>query len=124
MEEHDPRVFFAAERTLLAWARTGIAVMGLGFLVARFSLFLHVIRKHEAPFSPSISSSLLGCGLALMASFMVAAAAVQHARFTSSLGESQKPPRYMMSLATYFAGLIALAGLLLTGYLLVSLLAG
>jgi uncharacterized membrane protein YidH (DUF202 family) len=29
---NDPRVFFTAERTLLAWTRTGIALMGLGFL--------------------------------------------------------------------------------------------
>ncbi len=37
---NDPRVFFAAERTLLAWVRTGLAVMGLGFVVARFGLFV------------------------------------------------------------------------------------
>ena len=29
----DPRVLFAAERTLLAWVRTGLALMGFGFLV-------------------------------------------------------------------------------------------
>ncbi|MCX5841204.1 MAG: DUF202 domain-containing protein [Deltaproteobacteria bacterium] len=27
----DLRVYFAAERTLLAWSRTGLAMMGLGF---------------------------------------------------------------------------------------------
>ena len=37
----DPRVRFAAERTLLAWIRTGLAMMGFGFVVARFGLFLH-----------------------------------------------------------------------------------
>ena len=30
----------AAERTLLAWIRTGLALMGFGFVVARFGLFL------------------------------------------------------------------------------------
>ena len=32
----DPRIYFAAERTLLAWVRTGLAMMGFGFVVARF----------------------------------------------------------------------------------------
>jgi len=36
----DPRVYFAAERTLLAWIRSGLTVMALGFVVARFGLFL------------------------------------------------------------------------------------
>src|ERR687885_1337576 len=32
--------FLANERTFLAWLRTSIAIIGLGFVVARFSLFL------------------------------------------------------------------------------------
>ena len=39
----DPRIPFAAERTLLAWIRTGLAMMGFGFVVARFGLFLREI---------------------------------------------------------------------------------
>jgi putative membrane protein len=41
----DPRVPLAAERTFLAWIRTGLALMGFGFVVARFGLFL---REMEA----------------------------------------------------------------------------
>ena len=40
----DPRVRFAIERTLLAWIRTGLALMGFGFVVARFGLFLREIE--------------------------------------------------------------------------------
>lgn len=32
--------YMAAERTLLAWVRTGLAMMGFGFVVARFGLFI------------------------------------------------------------------------------------
>jgi putative membrane protein len=39
----DPRIFLAAERTLLAWIRTGIAMMAFGFVVDRFGLFLQVL---------------------------------------------------------------------------------
>ncbi len=38
--EIDSRIYMAAERTFLAWIRTGIALMGFGFVVARFGLFL------------------------------------------------------------------------------------
>ncbi len=37
---NDPRVFFAAERTLLSWSRTSITLMGFGFLIERFGMFV------------------------------------------------------------------------------------
>ena len=35
----DLRVYLAGERTLLAWIRTGIALMGFGLVVAHFGIF-------------------------------------------------------------------------------------
>ena len=40
--------YLAAERTLLAWIRTGLALMGFGFVVARFGLFLQQTASHAA----------------------------------------------------------------------------
>jgi len=40
---NDPRVFFAAERTLLAWSRTSITVMVFGFVVERFGLLAKML---------------------------------------------------------------------------------
>ena len=36
--EVDPRILQANERTLLSWLRTGLALMGVGLLVARLGL--------------------------------------------------------------------------------------
>ncbi len=45
--QKDPRVYMAAERTLLAWIRTGLALMGFGFVVARFGLFLSELKATQ-----------------------------------------------------------------------------
>lgn len=39
--------YLAAERTLLAWIRTGLALMGFGFVVARFGLFLQQLQATQ-----------------------------------------------------------------------------
>jgi len=53
-----PADYLAAERTLLAWIRTGLALMGFGFVVARFSLFLKALQFGNSnlqtrPYGPS-----------------------------------------------------------------------
>jgi putative membrane protein len=39
--------YLATERTLLAWIRTGLALMGFGFVVARFGLFLEELHAAQ-----------------------------------------------------------------------------
>ena len=47
--------YLAAERTLLAWIRTGLALMGFGFVVARFGLFLQELQAaSENHLDPSV----------------------------------------------------------------------
>ena len=51
-QSEDPRVRFAAERTLLAWMRTGLALMGFGFKDEPTRLTLHCWRSLSVSFSP------------------------------------------------------------------------
>src|SRR5881394_825660 len=63
----DPRIYFAVERTFLAWIRTGLALMGFGFVVARFGLFLRQLQFFRQPGSASSTGLSLWFGTALIA---------------------------------------------------------
>ncbi|MFN2427499.1 MAG: YidH family protein, partial [Candidatus Binatia bacterium] len=74
----DPRVYFAAERTLLAWIRTGITIIALGFVVSRFALFLRLVVPPDAAVAGDAHgrwiSDLLGVSLVLIGSGVIALA--------------------------------------------------
>jgi len=116
----DPRVFFAAERTLLAWLRTGIAIVGLGFVVSRFGLFIHFMALQSPghpPQAEGIASGVLGLAFVLFGAFAMAAATVQHARFIAILPEHDRPAEYSRHWALWLSALVSAAGFLLAGYL-------
>ena len=60
--------YLANERTFLAWVRTSIAVISLGFVVAKFSVWMHEIAVRLAPGRPIPSTGMsLPIGVAMMA---------------------------------------------------------
>ena len=65
--EQDPRVYFAAERTFLAWIRTGLGLMGIGFAVSRFGLFLRQLSATESHLTTHTTGLSLWSGVALLA---------------------------------------------------------
>jgi len=119
----DPRVFFASERTLLAWVRTGLTVMAFGFVVARFGLFLRLLAaQHVAPVAPPVPHDLsngVGIALVLVGTACLILGAVQHHSYVKTLPPADVPRThsaiYPMSLALVLAAL----GLVLAVYLAV-----
>ena len=116
--ERDPRVYFAAERTTLAWIRTGIAMMGFGFVVARFGLFLHEMAAMRSgngieaavpDDGGAVLSRWAGTSLVLMGVFTIVAPTVRHFRFRARFERCEPfiTPRGLMTaiLATVLTAL-------------------
>jgi len=117
----DLRDFLAAERTLLAWIRTGLALMGFGFVVARFGLFLQQIQiAQQAPtvqqygLSLWFGTALIGAGVAVNL-----LSAWQHARLVRSIdGAIQRLRPHATNLAVATSLFLALVGLGMAIYLI------
>jgi putative membrane protein len=119
----DPRVFFAAERTLLAWIRSGVAVIALGFVVARFGLFLSVLRASMAAESSHQShwaSSTFGIALVVLGAAAIIAALHNNRVYVRSLPPEDIPELPMPWFTSFLALSLALIGLALAIYLVVT----
>ena len=114
------RDYLAAEQTFLAWIRTGLALMGFGFVVARFGLFLQQVRMVE----PGLQSHSYGLsiwfGTALIAGGVIVDifATWSHVRLVRQLNQGEtdftRPSRGAIVLASF----LALIGIAMAIYLL------
>src|SRR5215813_2121716 len=88
----DPRVPLAAERTLLAWIRTGLAFMGFGFVVARFGLFLREIAQ-VGPYAsaPPVNAASIGIGLVVVGVIVNIGAGLRYRRIGLALERGEAP---------------------------------
>ena len=105
--------YLAAERTFLAWIRTGLALMGFGFVLARFALFLEQLHFVEGniPLQRSGFSLWSGTGLIVVGVMMNVFAGWHHLRMTRALDRGERPyPRPLLQAAiAFFLGLVGLA---------------
>jgi putative membrane protein len=118
MPNDDPRVYFAAERTLLAWIRTGIAVMAFGFVVARFGLFLSLIPQAQQDSYSSRLSPYIGAALVIIGAAAIAAGTLEYRRYCQALRPEDLPSPRATRLPQSLAWLIVALGVVLVFVLL------
>jgi len=112
--------YLAAERTFLAWIRTGLALMGFGFVVARFGLFLQQVQalhlvtpQHGYGLSLWIGTALIAAGI-LLDVF----AGFHHFNLVKKLDRGEIPRSHPTAQALALALFLALVGLAMAVYLL------
>ena len=114
-ELNDPRVLFAAERTLLAWNRTVAGLIALGFFIDRAAVF-------GAPAAPSRQfAAWIGIAFILLGVVLNIVSIVHYRRAIASLRPAEIPPRYWPNLASITSLGVALLGLLLAFYIVTTL---
>ena len=116
----DPRVYLAAERTLLAWIRTGLAMMGFGFVVARFALYLRELPMSEGSsrIQSGDASRWFGIALVLIGALVNLSAAVRHWRLVHRLRNGTWSPDHTSRSPIAVAIALALAGVAVATHLL------
>jgi len=109
----DPRVLFAAERTLLAWQRSAIALMGFGFVIERFGLFLAMVT-HQTQVTVQRGFSLgFGVLLLVLGAAVALISARQFLQVARDLDPSVVPPGYWTRVGVVLNVIIAMIAVIL-----------
>lgn len=116
-ELNDPRVFFAAERTLLAWNRTSLTLMAFGFVIERFGLFVFLLLPNRgAPVERGVSF-WVGIAFVLLGAYSAAAATMQYRKVLKTLKPIEIPEGYSINGGMITNLLVAALGIVLVIYL-------
>ena len=118
-DNRDPRTYLAEDRTFLAWIRTSIALMGFGFVVARFGLFLRELEAVQSgsPVQTTAFSVFLGTGLIAGGVVVIILSSFQYVRRVRNLRLGLPIPTTPSKLALGVAIALSAAGLAMALYL-------
>jgi putative membrane protein len=111
----------ANERTFLAWLRTSIALIGFGFAIARFGMFLRqitfVMTEEFAAVDPVFNSQVLGAGLVVFGIIVIAIAAWRYNQVFWQIERGDYRPNrwviWVMTIVVIILGLLSLPLLIL-----------
>ncbi len=114
-------VYFAAERTLMAWIRAALGLMALGFVIDRFGLVVRTMAPHAGrTVQTSTLSFLSGAGLVAVGALMAVVAAVRYTRFMVRYRQTgDTEPGYGLEPAILFTVAVGLIGAAIAGFLMV-----
>lgn len=115
----DLRDYLAEERTLLAWLRTGIGLMGFGFVTAHFELFAdepHVMQ-YASGFQRHGLSLWFGTALVLMGVVVNLLSVRRYMRIVGELNRGQSVPRSLPREAVVIGLLLTLLSIAMAIYL-------
>lgn len=112
------RDHLANKRTMLAWARTGIAVIALGFVVARFGLLLRELRLALPRHLPEGVSTVFGTALVVIGGILVLLASVDYLRTGQAIDQHEY--RWSPALEFTLSLLLVLAAIVLAIYLILT----
>ena len=105
-------------RTVLAWARTGIAVMTLGFVVSRFGLLLRELQPLlPRPFPQSVST-WFGATLVAIGGLLIILATLDYLRTGREINRNSY--HWSPFLEVALSLMLVLAGVVLTVYLVLT----
>jgi putative membrane protein len=117
--EQDPRVYFAAERTFLAWIRTGLGLMGVGFAVSRFGLFLRELSASASHLPAKTTGLSLWSGVLLVTMGVVVtlAAVIRHFQLVRELRSGTWQPGRVSTDGVILGLVLASLGIAMALYL-------
>jgi len=116
-ELNDPRVFFAAERTLLAWNRTSLTLMAFGFVIERFGLFVHLLLPSQGTPAERGISFWVGILFVLLGAYSATAASIKYRKVIETLKPIEIPDGYSINGGVIINLLVAVLGIVLIVYL-------
>jgi putative membrane protein len=118
--EQDPRVYLAAERTFLAWLRTGLGLIGVGFAVSRFGLFLRQLSASKSGIPAHTLGLSVWSGVALVSLGVIVniSAVVGHLRLVRQLSSGTWVPGRVSIQAVVLGVLLAGVGVAMAAYLI------